>query len=132
LKGDSDEEIIFSFLFLVVFSNSSIAAVIAECSISIDDNSGSIHTIKHKFYPKNKNDWAAQRKHFKIPGHDDYSCTLAFYKLKEGTMLSCEYLKDMGHTFFQSDRSTLQDENTDNNLSFRHRSAQIYIKTKCM
>ena len=29
MKGDSDEEIIFSFLFLVVFSNSSIAAVIA-------------------------------------------------------------------------------------------------------
>ena len=116
-------------LVLVAFSNSSIAKKTAECSISIDTLSDSVYTIKHKFlYEK---DGRAQRKFFKIPGHDDYRCTLAFWELKNGTMLSCEYMRDAGHTFSQSDRSTLQDVNTDNNLSFRHKSAQVYIKTKC-
>lgn len=54
------------------------------------------------------------------------------FVMGDGTMLSCEYKKDMGHTFFQSDRSTLKDENIANHLAFRHKSAQIYIKTKGM
>lgn len=123
------KKIIFTFLLLAIFSSSSIAAKVAECTISIDDNSGSTYTIKHKFFYKKEG--RQQSKHFAVPGHDDYSCTLAFWELKNGTMLSCEYKKDMGHTFFQSDRSTLKDENTDNHLSFRHKKLQLYLKTSC-
>lgn len=116
-------------LVLVVFSSPSIAAETAECSISIDNQSDSVYTIKHKF--RYEKDGATQWKKFKIPGHNEYRCNLAFTGLGNGTMLSCVDLRDMGHTFFQSDRSILQDANTDNNLSFRHESAQVFIKTKC-
>ena len=116
-------------LVLVAFSSLSIAAEIAECSISIENLAGSTYTIKHKF--RYEKDGLTQSKEFKIPGHDEYSCRLDFRGLGNGTMVSCADLRDMGHTFFQSDRSILQDANTDNNLSFRHESAQVYIKTKC-
>ena len=103
----------------------------ATCTIEIDDNvSGTIYKIKHRFRPYKEDQIGAERKHFKLPG-SDYVCTLAYFGRNSGTMLSCEY-KDAGWTFFQSDRSVLPDTPPiANNLSFRHKSSQIYIKTKC-
>jgi hypothetical protein len=46
-------------------------------------------------------------------------------------MLSCEYKKDEGHTFFQSDRSALDESTVSNNLSFRHKSAFNVVTTLC-
>jgi hypothetical protein len=56
---------------------------------------------------------------------------LAFFELQHGTMLSCEFRGDMGHTFFQSDRSVLSESVVTNNLSFRHQSAFIVLTTIC-
>ncbi len=120
----------FVTCFFLVFPQVSFANT-AECIIEIEDTrKGSTYTLKHKFSLRKEHD-AVQRKYFEIPGND-YLCTLAFFGMKNGTMLSCEYKYDKGHTFFQSDRSVLPDENMANNLSFRHKSAYIYIKTKCM
>ena len=101
----------------------------ATCSIGIEDvNKASTYTLRHRFALKK--DGPAQRKHFEIPGND-YNCTLAFFELRKGTMLSCEYKKDAGYTFFQSDRSAVDDEIVTNNLAFRHQSSFIVLKTKC-
>jgi len=104
----------------------------AECIIEITDfgKGINVYTIKHTFiFTKGA---SAQRKDFELPGNNDHFCTLTFWELKNGTMLSCEYKDDRGLTFFKSDRSILQDENADNHLAFRHKSAHFYIKTKCM
>jgi len=106
-------------------------ADLAKCSIQIEDfRSGSTYTMNHNFRFE-KGTESVQKKDFEIPGND-YLCTLAFFGMKKGTKVSCEYKYDKGHTFFQSDRSVLHDENMANNLSFRHKSAHISIKTKCM
>ncbi len=101
----------------------------ATCNIQIEDvNKATKYSIEHEFIyePEGR----AQRKHFEIPGND-YLCTLMFHELNNGTMLSCEYRNDGGLTFFQSDRTVLKDKDVTNNLSFRHKSAFISIKTKC-
>ncbi len=104
----------------------------ATCSIEIQDiiNDGTIYKDQHRFSSPKEDQIGAERKHFKLPGND-YVCTLAYFGRENGTMLSCEY-KDAGWTFFQSDRSALPDTPPiANNLSFRHKSSQIYIETKC-
>ncbi|MFH1260179.1 MAG: hypothetical protein ABII74_10310 [Elusimicrobiota bacterium] len=102
----------------------------AKCKIVIEDvRKGATFTIEHQFV-LNKTENSAQRKHFEIPGND-YACTLAFFGLKNGTMFSCEYKKDFGETFFQSDRSVIKESDPANNLTFRHKGAFISIKTKC-
>ena len=101
----------------------------AMCTIEIEDvNQGSTYTLEHKF--QFEKGGVAQRKVFEVPGND-YVCTLAFFDLNTGTMISCEYKNDIGHTFFQSDRSILHDEIPANNLTFRHKSAFIVVKSKC-
>ena len=102
----------------------------ATCKIEIEDvHQGTTYKIEHKFTFKKHGD--GQRKHFEVPGND-YACTLAFFELNNGTMLSCEYKKGFpGHTFFQSDRSVLKDKVVTNNLSFRHKTAHIFLETKC-
>ena len=106
-------------------------AGVATCVIEIQDViKGNNYTLEHRFFFEKGHEKGAQRKHFETPGND-YVCTLAFFELKNGTMLSCEYKKDMGWTYFQSDRSVLKDDPVTNNLSFRHKSSQIYIKTRC-
>lgn len=118
---------LLSFLSLTISSVS--WADTATCKIKIEDvNKGSTYKLEHKFTFKKGGD--AQRKHFETPGND-YACTLAFFELEKGTMLSCEYKTDMGHTFFQSDRSVLSDSIVTNNLSFRHGSAFLSLETKC-
>ena len=115
------------FLLLTLYSTS--WADSAICKIEIEDvNKGTTYNLEHKFAFKKGGD--AQRKHFETPGND-YTCTLAFFDLNHGTMLSCEYKNDLAQTFFQSDRSVLKDIIVINNLSFRHNKAFIYIKTKC-
>lgn len=120
----------FGTLLLVALTSSSPAwAGSAACSIRIEDvNKATAYTLTQTF--EFNNDGSAQRKHFETPGND-YSCTLAFFELGKGTMLSCEYKEDAGHTFFQSDRSSLDDNAVTNNLSFRHKSAFIVLKTVC-
>ncbi len=101
----------------------------ATCIIEIEDvNKASNYALAQTF--NFKKDGAGQRKHFELPGND-YNCTLAFFELGKGTMLSCEYKNDMGHTFFQSDRSALKDSSVSNTLSFRHKSAFIVVTTLC-
>lgn len=102
----------------------------ATCKILIEDNKAQLNnrlgafTLEHTFHNEG-------RKHFDLPG-SNYSCTLAFYSLKQGTMISCGYNKDGGVTFFQSDRTAVKEGKVlVNNLSFRHNSAQFYIHTTC-
>lgn len=116
-----------TLLFLIISPMS--WANTATYKIKIEDvNKGSTYTLEHKF--EFKKGGKAQRKHFEVPGND-YSCTLAFFELNNGTMLSCEYKHDIGQTFFQSDRSGLNDKAATNNLTFRHKSSFISIETKC-
>lgn len=118
---------LLSFLSLTISSVS--WADTATCKIKIEDvNKGSTYQLEQRFTFKKGGD--AQRKYFETPGND-YACTLAFFELEKGTMLSCEYKADMGHTFFQSDRSALSDSIVTNNLSFRHESAFLSLATKC-
>lgn len=114
---------------LIVFVSSASLADTAACRIEIEDvNKGSTYEFQHRFTFQKSGD--AQRKHFETPGND-YACTLAFFELGMGTMVSCEYKRDMGQTFFQSDRSALKDASGTNNLAFRHASAFLVVKTKC-
>jgi hypothetical protein len=101
----------------------------ATCKIKIEDvNKGATYTLEQAFdYVK---DGAARIKEFDTPGND-YVCRLAFFDILNGTMLSCEYKKDMGQTFFQSDRSLLKEASVSNNLTFRHQSSFINIQTVC-
>jgi hypothetical protein len=114
---------------LIMFVASASLAETATCRIEIEDvNKGSTYELQQGFTFKEGGD--AQRKHFETPGND-YACTLAFFELGMGTMVSCEYKRDMGQTFFQSDRSTLKNASGANNLAFRHVAASLVIKTKC-
>lgn len=117
----------FSFL-LSAYSSISLANT-ATCSIEIEDiNKGSIYKLEHRFnFEKGDN---PQTKYFETPGND-YKCSLIFFGMKNGSALACEYKKDKGRTYFQSDRSTLRDSKITNNLLFRHRSAFLSLKTKC-
>lgn len=101
----------------------------ATCKIKIEDvNKGVTYTLEQAFdYVK---DGAARIREFDTP-KNEYACRLAFFDLMNGTMLSCEYKKDMGQTFFQSDRSSLKEASASNNLTFRHKSSFINIKTVC-
>ena len=122
-------------LVLAVFSNSSIAAETANCSIKIKDYNSpdfATYTINKKFRFEKKPDRIdVQRMDFGLPGTSDYMCTLAFVRLGNGTSLQCRYLGDGGNTFFDSDRTNVQDKDSINNLLFRHKTANFSIKTKC-
>lgn len=103
----------------------------ANCVIKIEDvNKKTSYKVEQSFNNKYEEDKGAQKKGFDIPG-GDYDCTLAFFNLKTGTMLSCGYKKDAGETFFQSDRSALKEANSVNNLTFRHKSTFVSIKSTC-
>lgn len=119
-----------SLMILVVMAASPVWAESATCTIEIEDNDDlySVYKLEYKFIFESGG--PAQRRHFAIPGHD-YTCTLAFFDLSSGTMISCEYTVDLGETFFQSDRSVVSETNIKNNLSFRHNGAQIYLTTEC-
>lgn len=116
-------------LFLAVTWPSFASTGIATCEIEIEDvYKGSTYRLEQKF--DFKRGGVAQVKHFDTPDND-YACRLVFFELKKGSMISCEYKKDNGHTFFQSDRSVLEDEMVTNNLAFRHQSTFIILKTRC-
>ncbi len=108
---------------LFVFADS------ATCKIEINDV-----VSMNKYYLEYKYQFdkggAGHFEVFELPGTDDYLCWLAFYDLNTGTMISCEYKKDDGHTFFQSDRSGLE-ENDENRLTFRHGSVFMDVKSSC-
>lgn len=100
----------------------------ALCNIEIEDvNTGTKYTVEQNFTFKPSSD--AQRKHFKLPG-SNYSCTLAFFNLESGTMLSCE-LDELGHNFVQSDRSVIREKLAKNNLSFRYKSSFYVLVSIC-
>ena len=116
-------------LALLLLTATSARADSATCQIKINDvNKDTNYSIEQKFTFKKGGD--AQRKHFETPGND-YDCTIVFFELNKGTMLSCAYKKDLGQTFFQSDRSTLNDKFSTNSLTFRHGSAFLVLDVKC-
>ncbi len=118
-----------AFIFAIILSQYAQADT-ALCKIEIEDiNKGSTkYTVEQKF--SFTSDGPANRKFFETPGND-YKCTLAFFDLKTGTMLSCGYLKDAERTFFQSDRSGVKESPANNMLSFRHNKAFISLKAHC-
>lgn len=119
--------LLVAFLFIALSSFS--LADTAKCTIEVQDvNVGSKVTVEHSFNFKSGS--AAQRKHFNLAG-SQYSCTLAFFDLNTGTMLSCASQKDLEHTFVQSDRSAIAESTTKNNLSFRDGSAFFTLSTSC-
>ena len=104
------------------------AADVAECTISIENvNSGTTYDIYQNF-SFSLNPDVAHRKHFSLPGYE-YICTLAFFDLNIGTMISCS-LDDTGHHFIQSDRTGIKNDNTRNNLTFRFGSAFFRLGVK--
>jgi len=117
-------------IFLFIFSVTSVSwAETAKCTIEIEDiNSGSKYTVEQIF--QFKTGTTAKRKHFALPG-SQYSCTLAFFDLHSGTMLSCEDNRDMGHSFVQSDRSTLVEGRAKNNLTFRNKDYFFSLSSSC-
>ena len=109
----------------------------AECKIEIEDIvKGTTYTIEQKFdyEPEQELDFEkgdiGHWKHFDLPGAD-YACHLVFYEIDKGTMISCEYKGDQGHTFFQSDRSVLRNKTNVNKLTFRHKKAFISLESTC-
>lgn len=101
----------------------------AMCTIKIQDVlKGTDYTVTAKFDAASND--AGRRKHFDTPGKD-YSCTLAYFGLGNGTMLSCGFNGDLKETYFQSDRTSREDPRSDNYLTFRHRGAHFSIESKC-
>jgi len=116
------------FIFLLGATSISWAET-AKCTIEIEDiNSGSKYTVEQNFHLKTGT--TTQKKHFALPG-SQYSCTLAFFDLRSGTMLSCEDNRDMGHSFIQSDRSTLVEGRAKNNLTFRNKDYFFSLSAHC-
>ncbi len=112
---------------LTAFSSLTLADA-AKCTIEIEDvNAGTKYNVEQKFSFKPGS--AAQRKHFMLPG-SNYSCTLAFFDLDSGTMLSCQF-DELGHNFVQSDRSVVNEKQATNNLNFRYKASFYSLKSTC-
>ena len=117
-----------SFAFAFMAFSSLAWADKANCTIEIENvNAGSKSKVEHSFTFKSGSE--AQRKHFALPG-SKFSCTLAFFDLTGGTMLSCQ-LDELGHTFVQSDRSVIGEVSAKNNLSFRYKSSFYVLQSYC-
>jgi hypothetical protein len=118
----------FTLIFLLLAFAPLSWADTAKCNIVIEDvNAGTKYNIEQKFTFKPGAD--AQRKHFKLPG-SNYSCTLAFFDLESGTMLSCQF-DELGHNFVQSDRSVIDEKHSKNNLSFRNKASFYVLESIC-
>lgn len=119
---------LFAIIFLFTFKVTAYAAQVV-CKIAIEDfATGVKYNIEHKPFPRG--DLKSDKFEFDVPGAD-YSCYLTFFGLGNGSALACEYDKDMGYTFFKSDRSLLEENPVKNNLSFRHEGSFVIIKTIC-
>lgn len=117
-----------AFLFLLTAISSTVWADTAKCVVKIEDvNRRTEYKVEQSFAFNPGSE--AQRKHFALPG-SAVSCTLAFFDLKTGTMLSCE-LDELGHHFVQSDRSALKEDLPRNNLSFRFKSSFYVLESSC-
>lgn len=118
----------FSFILILMTFSSFARAGTANCTIEIEDvNLAKKYKVEHSFTFKPGSD--AQRKHFALPD-SKISCTLAFFDLKSGTMLSCQ-LDELGHHFVQSDRSKIEEKLAKNNLSFRYKSSFYVLYSYC-
>jgi len=116
-------------VFLLSFS-SSMRAETAICSIAIQVvNTGATYVVEAMF-DFEEGDIAGRRKSVDVPGAN-YSCMLTFFGLRSGTMVSCQYGEDLGETFFQSDRTTIDESNPKNTLAFRHEGTFVVIRTEC-
>lgn len=122
--------ILISLLTIKIILTASFAfAGVATCKVKIHDvNKGTRYSVEENFTFDSTS--SAQRKNFEVPGND-YKCTFAFFDLTSGTMIACEYKKDNGITFFQSDRSALKELPKSNRLTFRHESAFISLDASC-
>lgn len=100
----------------------------ATCKIQIENVvTGTTYTIEHSFV--SDVGVAADRKNFNLPG-SEYECTLAYFDRNTGTMLSCQ-LDELGHHFVQSDRSSLDEKEAKNYLSFRYKSSFVILRSSC-
>ena len=119
----------FIFAFSFIAFSSLAWADTAKCTIDIEDvNAGTKYKVEQTFIFKPSSE--SQRKHFTLPGSSQFSCTLAFFGLKSGTMLSCQY-DELGHNFVQSDRSVIDEGHQKNNLSFRYKSSFYVLESYC-
>ncbi len=116
-----------SFLLLAISLHS--WADTAVCTIVIQEvNAGTKQTIEHTFIFK-PGAHEGQRKHFTLTDRP-YLCTLAFFNLNSGTMLSCQF-DELGHNFVQSDRSVINEAHARNNLRFRYKSSFYVLESVC-
>jgi len=117
-----------SIVFLLMATSSVALADTAKCTIEIQDvNLGAKYKVEQSFTFKPGSE--PQTKHFALPG-SNFSCTLSFFDLKSGTMLSCQ-LDELGHHFVQSDRSAIKEGLAKNNLSFRYKSSFYVLESNC-
>lgn len=101
----------------------------AMCTVEIQEvTSGVKQKIEHAFtFKPGSNE--AQRKQFELRDKS-FTCTLAFFNLNNGTMLSCEF-DELGHNFVQSDRSAINENRSKNNLSFRYKAVFYVLESSC-
>jgi hypothetical protein len=119
---------VLAVLLVLLLSNHVFAASVM-CNIEIEDVSKGVkYNVQHK--PKLSGELDVDKFGFDVPG-SDYRCWFTFFGLGNGSAIACEYNKDMGYTFFQSDRSVMKESPVKNNLSFRHKGSFIGIKTVC-
>ena len=101
----------------------------AVCTVEIQEvTSGVKQKIEHTFIFKPSSN-EAQRKQFELRDNS-FTCTLAFFNLNSGTMLSCEF-DELGHNFVQSDRSVINEKHSKNNLSFRYKTVFYVLESAC-
>jgi len=119
----------FLFAFLLVGISQHARAEKASCVVSIEDvNARATYTVEYSF-DFERSSSQGQFRHFALPGRK-YACTLAFFTLESGTMLSCA-LDEVGHHFVQSDRSVIDEERSRNNLTFRYEGSFFSLESKC-
>jgi hypothetical protein len=100
----------------------------ALCRIEIQNIlTGAKQTIEQVF--ELSGNQPSQRKHFNITG-SEIRCTLVFIGLGSGTALGCE-LDELGHNYIQSDRSTIQESQPKNKLTFRIGNSYYELASTC-
>jgi hypothetical protein len=98
-----------------------------SCIVEIEDVAGKVVKVSHVFgSPDSTND----RFHFKTPSKH-YVCTLVVRDWTSGSMLSCDLGADRFYTFFQSDRTAVNEEPRVNKLAFRHQKDSYYLTANC-
>ena len=91
------------------------------CTISVDRVPDRPYRISVSLKDGERHHWRVEK--------TEIVCTLAYFGLKSGTMVSCQF-DPIGLAFVQSDRTVIR-ESPINNISFRFDGNQVYIETVC-